>query len=303
MQRIATATKAVDLYGVGKHGFKDGNLGLGITPTDFEAAWANGIQEEIVNVIEAAGIVASGAALTQVRQAIKRLFGGNVRTITAAGPTALTADDAGLVMIDATANNVAITLPAVNVVTGAPIFFQFIRLDATANTATVSRAGADTFSGGATSFTLSGLNDYRSVAGDSVSKWFLTGGSVFSSNAEAQALSITTKVISPGTLAAAFQSGNQSLAGSGYQKLPGGLILQWTTGNTSASADVTWTFPIAFPTLFMGASAVAANSGGTSPAALMSIGSAGLSSLAVGGYIPNTAARNVYGYYAWAIGK
>lgn len=303
MDFIQTANKQVDKFGVGKHGFSAGNPAGGVLATLLSNSWCDGVQQELINVIEGAGIAPNGAVLNQVKQAVKRLFGGNVRTITAAGPTALTADDAGLVMIDATANNVAITLPAVNVVTGAPIFFQFIRLDATANTVTVSRAGADTFSGGATSFTLSGLNDYRSVGGDSVSKWFLTGGSVFSSNAEAQALSITNKVISPGTLAAAFQGGNQSLAGSGYQKLPGGLILQWTTGNTSASADVTWTFPIAFPTLFMGASAVAANSGGTSPAALMSIGSAGLSSLAVGGYIPNTAARNVYGYYAWAIGK
>lgn len=74
MQRIATATKAVDLYGAGKHGFKDGNLALGISPTDLEAAWANGVQEELLNLIEAAGLVASGAVLSQATQAIAILM-------------------------------------------------------------------------------------------------------------------------------------------------------------------------------------------------------------------------------------
>lgn len=173
MERIATATKAVDLYGAGKHGFKDGNLGLGISPTDLEAAWFNGTQEELLALIEGAGI-APGVALTQVRQAIKRLFAGNLGTITAAGPTALTADNAGLVLVDATANNVAITLPAANAVAGVPLQFQFVRVDATANTVTISRAGADTFIGGGTSFTMPGQGAFRTVKGDAVSKWCIT---------------------------------------------------------------------------------------------------------------------------------
>lgn len=69
------------------------------------------------------------------------------------------------------------------------------------------------------------------------------------SNAEAQAQSVTNKYISPATLAAAFQAANQSLSASGYQKLPGGLILQWGNTTSSASADSTVTLPVAFPTL------------------------------------------------------
>ena len=45
----------------------------------------------------------------------------------------------------------------------------------------------------------------------------------------------------------AFKGANQSLSGNGYQKLPGGLIIQWgrksVFGDTSVNADVT--FPIA----------------------------------------------------------
>ena len=87
-------------------------------------------------------------------------------------------------------------------------------------------------------------------------KWVLqnpaTGvasGTSFASNAEAQAFAVTTKAISPSTLAAAFQSANQSLAASGYQKLPGGLIVQWgITGSLTSGTSNTITLPITFPT-------------------------------------------------------
>jgi hypothetical protein len=43
-----------------------------------------------------------------------------------------------------------------------------------------------------------------------------------------------------------FTGGNQSLSASGYQKLPGGLIMQWGTfSQTGASTTVS--FPISFP--------------------------------------------------------
>lgn len=71
MDRISTATKAPDLFGVGKHGFRDGDLGAGITPTDFNAAWFNGVQEEILNVLEAAGIVPAAGTLNQLLLALR----------------------------------------------------------------------------------------------------------------------------------------------------------------------------------------------------------------------------------------
>lgn len=39
----------------------------------------------------------------------------------------------------------------------------------------------------------------------------------------------------------------RSLLGNGYQKLPGGLILQWVGGTTDAAGAATVTLPIAFP--------------------------------------------------------
>lgn len=68
------------------------------------------------------------------------------------------------------------------------------------------------------------------------------------STAQAQAWTSNTTLLTPLRLAEAFKGANQSLiAGGGFQKLPGGLILQWGAANTSAGTG-TWTFPIAFPT-------------------------------------------------------
>lgn len=171
MQRIATATKATDLFGAGKHGFKDGNLGLGILPTDFEADYCNDLQEELMAIIEGAGVAPNTAVVTQVRQAINRMLGGNITTVNfAASPFALTADHAGLVLIDATGGNVVLNLPAANVVTALPIEYVVEKIDATANTATVNRAGANTIDG-ATSFALSGQYTGRTIRSNAVDTW------------------------------------------------------------------------------------------------------------------------------------
>lgn len=54
----------------------------------------------------------------------------------------------------------------------------------------------------------------------------------------------------PGALASRPEMA-RSLAASGYQRLPGGLIVQWGQVTTSGSADVAVTFPIAFPSSAM----------------------------------------------------
>lgn len=81
--------------------------------------------------------------------------------------------------------------------------------------------------------------------------------------AEAQGLSDAARAITPATLAAALQGANQQLGANGYQRLPGGLILQWGTGagapdEVSGSspvlgyfADIAVVFPVAFPTALL----------------------------------------------------
>ena len=55
-----------------------------------------------------------------------------------------------------------------------------------------------------------------------------------------------------------FTGTNVSLASSGYQKLPGGLIIQWgRTGPVTKASSVNVTFPIAFPSACIASSGIA----------------------------------------------
>jgi phage-related tail fiber protein len=61
----------------------------------------------------------------------------------------------------------------------------------------------------------------------------------------------------------AFTGANQSFGAGGYQKLPGGMILQWGYSATdiTTEATTTITFPIAFPTAALFATAITRNTG------------------------------------------
>lgn len=219
MQRITTSTRAVDLFGPGKDGFKDGDLANGIVPTDLNAAMFNGLQEEVLAPVEGVGLAPNGGDLGQLFKAIRRISGGNHRALTASA--ALTADDAGVVVIDATAGPVTVTLPAGNAMGTRPIRFVFRRTDGASNAVTIQRAGADTIDG-ATSVTMLGAQDQRELISN--------GGSVW--------LSIR---------------GPYSRGGS-WQRLPSGLLVQWGTVNVNTNSatspgyfgSTAVTYPIAF---------------------------------------------------------
>jgi hypothetical protein len=81
-------------------------------------------------------------------------------------------------------------------------------------------------------------------------------GSAAYTKAQADAAFLT-----PAELFAAFTGSNQSLVSdSGYQKFPGGLIVQW--GAVYGPGDSIVTFPIAFPTAAL---SITATMIGTSP--------------------------------------
>lgn len=57
MQRISTLNAVLNLFGLGKSGFRDGNKALNLNPTEFSAAWCNAIQEELAAIPESIGAV------------------------------------------------------------------------------------------------------------------------------------------------------------------------------------------------------------------------------------------------------
>lgn len=71
------------------------------------------------------------------------------------------------------------------------------------------------------------------------------GKTTVASTAQAQAWTSNTTLLTPLRFAEAFKGANQLLSSSGYQFLPGGLIIQW--GNFTGTTGGTATFPIPFP--------------------------------------------------------
>ena len=68
------------------------------------------------------------------------------------------------------------------------------------------------------------------------------------STAQAQAWASNTTLLTPLRLAEAFKGANQSLTATGWQKLPGGLIIQWGRGAGQAAAtSQVITLPVTFP--------------------------------------------------------
>lgn len=119
MFRIDTPNKVVDLFGAGKHGFKDGDKALGINPTELSAAQQNALQEEILGVIEAAGVVPNKANNAQLVESIQRLIdaqSGNYALDTGAANAYLIALNPA---IAAYADGMTVRFKVVNANTGA----------------------------------------------------------------------------------------------------------------------------------------------------------------------------------------
>lgn len=241
MKRISTSTKALDLFGPGKHGFKNGDLANGIQPTNLDSDWFNQVQEEISRVIEGGGLVLDGNVKTQLLQAIRRMAGGNVRTITA-GHTVLTADDAGLVLVDGTAGGVTIALPPASILKALP--FTFRRIDSTGNVVTISVAGtgADVIDAGDSTFGLIG-NDTRKVVSDGVSSWHSDIGVMTQSQGDARYIRASSEV-------GKIVSFMRSTAPDGYIKANALTIGSGASGATNRANADTWPLFLLFWTEF-----------------------------------------------------
>lgn len=146
------------------------NLLADILGTQTNATYENDFQEEFVHgLIEAAGLTPTAGVQTQIRQALKRIFSGNRTAITASAT--LTADNAGLVVVNAASGNVVLTLPLNSAANGTPLEYIFIRTDTSTNTVTVQDAGSDTDAPGAATSKLVQISGPLWLAGDGVNTW------------------------------------------------------------------------------------------------------------------------------------
>lgn len=100
--------------------------------------------------------------------------------------------------------------------------------------------------------------------------------------AEAQTYASSTLAITPSTLNQALKGSNQSLSANGYQRLPGGLILQWgSTGSIAWGTQVFVNFPIAFPSACIASSGIAIVDGISSASVVNNVGYPGKTGMVI----------------------
>lgn len=260
MQRVTRSTAAAVLPAApaspGTPGYFTGGDPVGNVPATVPGyEWFNGVQEELIGVIIRSGLTPDQADLAQLRKSLDRLFGGGLRTVSA--NTTLTPNDAGLVLVDTSAGSRTITLPAASAAGGRPIRYRIVKADTSANTVTIQCAGGDTIEGDS-SIVLTTAYSSADLVSNGVNAWVdavgrqattLARGTVrLAHQSECDAGTAANIALAPISLGI----NTRSLAGTGYQRLPGGLILQWgltNIGDIGASpTSFTATFPIAFPT-------------------------------------------------------
>lgn len=241
MDFIQTANKQVDKFGPGKHGFSAGNSSGGIPATFVSQEWCDNVQQELINVIEGAGLTVNPASKTQLYQAILAMISGNAANgYKASVRAATTANIANL------AGGAPNTLDGVTLVANDRILVKDQTAGSQNGIYVVTTLGT-------------GANGTWTRATDADGVGELTSGAVVAveegaTNADAQLMLTTNGAITIGTTPLAFVRKDVppgSLVSSGYQKLPGGLIFQWGLVTTGAGVpgSVAVTFPIAFPTL------------------------------------------------------
>jgi phage-related tail fiber protein len=74
MDFIQTSNKQTDKFGPDKHGFKPGNPGTGELATFLSNEWCDTVQQEIVNVVEGAGLTPTAGVRNQMYLAIQAMI-------------------------------------------------------------------------------------------------------------------------------------------------------------------------------------------------------------------------------------
>jgi hypothetical protein len=265
--------KSIPSAGLSNGRFVDEDPQAGKPGSLIPASWGNGVTQELLSVIQAAGLTPSEQLDNQLLTALRSsgLFTtapqfDNDRSVATtefvkrsgvqysgfsayAVSTALTPAHVGGAVSFASTTAINVTLPnTVGIIHGATL--TLINVGAVVNVSTAS--SADTL--GPSSSTLGPIELGRGETAEFVkldNQWRLIGGTVL--------LKYTS-----------LFSGQ--LGNPGYQKYASGNIDQWGYGTTDANGEVFVTFPISFPNAFV--SVVANHVGGDGAMVIMVSGTA-----------------------------
>lgn len=177
MEKIGAYTDRVTDSGE----WRPGNPATGQQATPMLSQYFNMLQRELVNVVESTGNVLNKEDDTQLLTAINQLIGGAIGEkliVRASASTALTDKQMGLVLIDASGQDVTIALPAADAALGVVDVILW-RTDGTARTCTIAPAGVDRimrdtaqYPAGQSSETLQFSGDWLHLRADAAGKWW-----------------------------------------------------------------------------------------------------------------------------------
>lgn len=180
MEKIGAYTDRVTDSGE----WRPGNPATGQQATPMLSQYFNMLQRELVNVVESTGNVLNKEDDTQLLTAINQLIGGAIGEkliVRASASTALTDKQMGLVLIDASGQDVTIALPAADAALGVVDVILW-RTDGTARTCTIAPAGVDRimrdtaqYPAGQSSETLQFSGDWLHLRSDGSGKWWSVG--------------------------------------------------------------------------------------------------------------------------------
>lgn len=171
--------KSIPSVGLVNGEFVDEDPAAGTPGSLIPSAWGNAVTKEILNAILAAGFEPDEANLSQLT-AVFRWFAGGTATTFSATAT-LTKSQCGLVLANATAGAMILTLPESNAALGI-VEVVLRRTDATTNMLTIAASGADRIMldttatpAGLASTELLFSGDFLRLRSDGSGKWWCVG--------------------------------------------------------------------------------------------------------------------------------
>lgn len=264
--------KSVPSAGLIDGKFVDEDLLTGKPGSLIPASWGNGVTQELLTVIQSAGLTPTEASNNQLLSALRssNLFvtapqfdkGKTVATtefVARAGlqfsgfisyptSTALTMANVGGVASFASTTPITATLPTINGITHASTLHVINAGNGVLTINPAANEQIETCNGTIGSLKL-GLGDSACLI-KLANQWRLYGGSISDRYATAHS----------------GINGNV-----GYQRFASGNVDQWGVGTTDAKGEVDITFPISFPTAF--SSVVATHAGGDGAMVILIAGS------------------------------
>lgn len=281
MERINGSAVATDLHGAGKDGFRDGNKALGIAATVVNSEFMNGVQEEIIRAIEAAGLTPTAGDNTQLLQAINKLVKNPSDKIVRVASTAainLAAPGANIDGIAMVAGDTFLEKDNATLANRGIYVWNGAAVPATRDTG--ADAGDELFGGmiirvktgtvnadtnwqvtndgaviiGTTGLTFQQVGTVVDATTAVKGKVLLAQSSGFTGTGSTSDVPPISAIIA-GLLGAGGISANDYVTIPYRDKTDGTikkLIFQWGTNTGAADASKTITFPIAFPTACLG---------------------------------------------------